>query len=489
VSVLTLGGRWAERILRRLPQVSWSVGMVTVLALVLLYVCFQAVLASRSLKYLLAMVVAGALGVFFLVLPRKFIFLQFMLGFSMPFYVQVILMDRDEGIMSLTGMMLIAIALAVVGTATGATGDARILLEPRVLLPGVGFLCAGCLSFINTSDQTLTFIAILKQTEMLLLFLILVNFVRREEDLVWYLRGLYLGFIIECGIYVLQNMLGFSFDLVGNRRWTGKTDLDSGHIGSQRGTFATSATMAALYFSVVSLSLVGMFLSRRKLPIRLNPLVGAVCGVVCLILAAKRAPLGSFVLGIGTIGMLCWKFAPQVRTRLFKIMAGLMFPILLGLPVLLLRAEANHEADYEERMNLTKVAWSMFEANPVVGVGFGTYDSVKRAYLPPGWTGWLSTVHNRYLSTMAETGIVGITFFLLMMVMILVAAYRGIFEVQSAYRPFQISLVAGVVAMCWEMAWDIFLDRQHEYLLWTIAALAVIVPRALPLERPAAEGS
>lgn len=480
---------WPERILRRLPQPSFSEGLVTVLALVLLFASLQAVLSLRSLKYLVAMPVLGLLAIFFLVLPRKFISLQFMAGFSMPFYVELILMDRDAGVLSLTGTFLLLVMLAVVGIATGATGDARIILEPRVMLPAVGFLCAGLLSCINTTDLTLSMIANLKQAEMLVIFLILVNFIRREEDLVWFLRGLYLGFMIECGIYVLQNILGFSFDLVGNTRWTGKTSLEAGQIGSQRGTFATSATMAALYFSVLSLSLIGMFLSRRKLPIRLNAWVGAASGVVCLILAAKRAPMGGFVLGMVTIAVLGWKFAPQVRARLFQIMAGLTVPILLGLPVLLLRAEANHEADYEERVNLTKVAWLMFEANPVLGVGVGTYDSVKRSYLPPDWSGWLNTVHNRYLSTLSETGIVGLSFFILMLLMILVAAYRGIFRVHPAYRPFQIGLVGGLVAMYWELAWDIFMDRQHDYLVWYVAALAVIVPRALPAEPPAAEGS
>jgi O-antigen ligase len=170
-------------------------------------------------------------------------------------------------------------------------------------------------------------------------------------------------------------------------------------------------------------------------------------------------------------------------------MAGLALPILAMSPVLLLRAEANHEADYEERMNLTRVAWEMYEANPILGVGFGTYDSVKRAYLPPDWSGWLSTVHNRYLSIMAETGTVGLTCFILMLLMCLIAGYRGIFRVHPAFRPYQISLVAGLVAMLWEMAWDIFLDRQHEYLLWFIVALVVIVPRALPGESRAAEAA
>jgi O-antigen ligase len=442
----------------------------------LLYGSMQAVLTFRNLKYPIAMIGAGVLGICFLILPRKFVFLQYMAGFSLPYYIELILKDGRGASVALSGTLLIAILLVVVGLATRSQ---PLILEPIVLVPAVGFVCAGLLSFLNTTDQTTTLIATWNQAELVLFFLILVNFFRTEEDLVCLLRGLYLGFILQCAIYVLQNFLGFSFDILGNTRYTGATDLEGGRITSQRGTYATSATMAALYFSVVSLSLIGLFLSRRKLPIRLNALIGAGSGVICLILAAKRAPLASFVLGMITIAFLGWKLAPHSRPLLFKVLAGLAFPILLGLPVLLLRAEADHEADYDERANLTKIAFEMFKANPILGIGLGTYDSVKRDYLPPGWSGWLYTVHNRYLSTLAETGIVGVTFYVLRQALVLYAAFRGIFRVFPAFRPYQIGLIAGLVAIAWEMAWDIFLDRQHEYLVWFMTALVMIVPRAL----------
>ena len=481
MSVEALRGTWPERLLIRIAQIPWSTRLVALLSVALLFGSFEAVLGFRSIKYLLAMIAAGVLGICFLLLPRKFVFLQVMAGFSIPFYLESILIQREYGTVSVTGTFLIVLALAVVGVAAGPKRK-DLILEPRVLLPGLGFLCACLLSFVNTTDRTLSFMAIVQQVEMLVLFLCLVNCVRTEEDLVWFLRGLYLGFIIECGIYVLQNILGFSFDVMGNTRILGATDIETGRIESQRGTFATSPAMAALYFSVVTLSLVGLFLGRRKLPIRLNTLLGAGSGVLCLILAAKRAPLASFALGMITIAFLGWKLVPQARPRLFKVLAGLAVPILLGLPLLLLRAEANHEADYEERANLTRVAYKMFQANPLLGVGCGTYDAVKRTYLPLDYSGWLYTVHNRYLSVLAETGIVGLSFFVLRQVMILFAAFRGIFKVHPAFRSLLISLIGGWVAISWEMFWDIFMDRQHDYLVWFAAALMVIVPRALPAE-------
>jgi O-antigen ligase len=161
----------------------------------------------------------------------------------------------------------------------------------------------------------------------------------------------------------------------------------------------------------------------------------------------------------------------------------LAIPVLALLPVFLLRADANHQAAYEERMNLTRVAWEMHETHPIVGVGFGTYDSVKREYLPPDWKGWLYTVHNRYLLILAETGLVGLGSFVIWLLMLLRVAFQGIGRIAIAYRPLQISLVCGLLAICWEMFWDIFNSRQQGYNTWFLAALIVILPRALPESR------
>lgn len=205
-----------------------------------------------------------------------------------------------------------------------------------------------------------------------------------------------------------------------------------------------------------------------------------------MVLSTKRAPIAGFVLGLLTMCLLLYRRAPGAMHRLVRVLAVLAIPVVVLFPVLLLRAEADHEAAYEERMNLTRVAWEMFDAHPVIGVGYGTYDTVKRAYLPPDWSGWLYLVHNQYLMDLAETGVVGLGASILLFVMILRTAYRGIGLVDPAYRPLQVALVAAFPAIFWEMYWDTFNGRQQGYMLWFLVALAVLVPRILRSE-PAAK--
>lgn len=461
-----------------------SAPSVTVLAAaVLLSVGAFAILKTRSLKYLVACIVAATASAVFLALREKYAFLLYSVGFTMPFFVQTIILQRDEGILSVTGTLLITVALALVGFATGAIGRNELLAEPGISTAKILFICAGILSLVNTTDRTLTFIALEMELEMLLIFLVLINAIRSVEHLITFLRGLCLGFFIECVIFVIQNILGFSFDILGNRRMSGATNLETGRLGFQRGTFDSAPSVAALYFSVMALVLIGVYLSRHRLPIRLPPPLGLAMGTGCLALAAKRAPLAGFVLAVGVMCLLLPRYDPGSMRRLAGVLAVLALPVLLCSPVLLLRAEADHASAYEERKSLTRVAWKMYESHPVVGVGLGTYATVKRQYLPEDWRGWLYTVHNQYLLILAETGGLGLSIFLLLCGTILKRAYVGIRQIAVAYRPLQIALVAALLAVYWEMYWDIFNGRQQGHILWFLVALAVILPRALPANR------
>jgi len=202
-------------------------------------------------------------------------------------------------------------------------------------------------------------------------------------------------------------------------------------------------------------------------------------GLGCLVLSAKRAPMLGFALALMVMAALLQRRSPGALRRLLPVLGALSLAFLVCLPVFILRAESNHEAALEERVNLTRVAWNMYHAHPALGTGFGTYDSVKRAYLPADWSGWLYTVHSRYLLVLAETGAVGFSALLLVYLMILRTSYLGIRRIAPEFRPLQISLVAGLVAIFWEQAWDIFNSRQQEYLLWFLAAMAAALPRAL----------
>jgi hypothetical protein len=58
--------------------------------------------------------------------------------------------------------------------------------------------------------------------------------------------------------------------------------------------------------------------------------------------------------------------------------------------------------------------------------------------------------------------------------------YRGIDRIDLAYRPLQVALFAALLAVAWEMLWDMFDARQQGYITWFLVALAVVLPRVLP---------
>jgi len=468
------GGRGLEGLIP-----SFHVGITMVASLALLLVAAGAILNLRSIKYLGALIVLSVAGAVFLALPKKFDFFLYASGFTIPYFVSVILLERDRAVLVVTGTSLVTAVLAIVALATGVIDKSKWTFEPAITVPMLAFICAGLLSIVNTTDRTLTLMALAQEVEMLLIFLVLVNVIRNEAQAVTFLRGLYLGFALQCVIYGVQNFLGFSFDILGNTKFTGATDLEAGRIGSQRGTFANAPACAALYFSMMTLSLTGLYLSRRRLSIRLSPMLGMMIGLACLVLAAKRAAMLGFAIALVVMIALLPRHSPGALRKLLPVVGGLVLAFLICLPVFLIRAEANHEAAYEERLNLTRVAWNMYDAHPMAGVGFGTYDSVKREYLPPDWSGWLYTVHTRYLLILAETGAVGFAALLLVYFMVLRAAYTGIRNIPPEFRPFQISLLAGLVAIYWEQLWDIFNSRQQGYLFWFLAAMTVALPKAL----------
>ena len=457
------------------PGTLWAVGTV-----VLLLAAAGAILLTRSMKYVGMYLAVAVLAVFFLSLREKLPFLLFTAGLSIPFFVQVILIERDQMSLTITGHFVIVMLLCAVVVSTRRGGSQAWLLEPEIVLPAMLCLVAGSLSLVNTTDKTMTILGLVQEAEMILIFLILVNAVSELSHLLALMRGLYVGLGIECVIYVIQTILGFSFDIVGNIQKVHPTDESSGFIGSQRGTFDSGPAVAALYFSVLTLSLIGLYLCRQTLPVWVKPVLGMILGGGCLALAAKRAPLAGFVLGLGVMCLLLLLHSPGSFRRLAPVLGVLLIPALAFAPVLMVRAEANHLADYEERRNLTRVAWEMFDAHPIVGVGLGTYNTVKRAYLPPDWSGWLYTVHNNYLLVLAESGSVGLTALIFFLFMVLRMAYRGIRSITPVYRPLQISLVAGLVAIYWEMFWDIFDGKQQKYPFWFMISLAAILPRILP---------
>lgn len=90
------------------------------------------------------------------------------------------------------------------------------------------------------------------------------------------------------------------------------------------------------------------------------------------------------------------------------------------------------------RQALKAYSWS-----PVVGIGLGNYGPNLAAYpIEPPKSGW-AIVNNQYFETLAETGIVGLTFFFLLILTLLVQSVRAI---RIATDPFLKATMVGLLA-------------------------------------------
>lgn len=168
---------------------------------------------------------------------------------------------------------------------------------------------------------------------------------------------------------------------------------------------------------------------------------------------------------------------------------GAVIVVLALLPVVIGRFSVDNAGDYGERAALMRQAWRMIQHNPILGVGAGAYGTVLRNYVVPNeWSGWLYTVHNAYLLTWAETGLLG----LLAFVFLFLSGLRQTFICSRAsdetIRALALGWGAGIVHIIWELWWDIGLGGSTPWLVWFLLGLLVAATRVAaisPTPRPA----
>lgn len=159
--------------------------------------------------------------------------------------------------------------------------------------------------------------------------------------------------------------------------------------------------------------------------------IGLTFGVFAMVLAlGKRAASAlatlfaavAAVVGLGAVGAL----PPTVSER---------FGLLISqLAIFDPRGIVPNPDNYAiiERMVHWQVAGNMFLSSPWVGVGIGNFNVLFNTFEVQGWPYSRGHAHNYYLHLLAETGIVGFTFYLLMIATALVVGIRAIRRVRAA---------------------------------------------------------
>jgi len=141
------------------------------------------------------------------------------------------------------------------------------------------------------------------------------------------------------------------------------------------------------------------------------------------------------------------------------------------------------EISAQERVNLWEAAEQSIISNPVLGIGFATYQIGNHV-------DGLKDTHNWYVKVMVETGIIGMIIVLVMLQQVLAVAYRLFKRAEDPlYRGLGLGLF---VAMCSCIVANFFGDRwtylEITGILWILVAAAI---RALQLAEtePATESA
>ena len=153
------------------------------------------------------------------------------------------------------------------------------------------------------------------------------------------------------------------------------------------------------------------------------------------------------------------------------------------------------EASGSGRLNEWQAAWTASEERPLLGLGSGTFPAVSNELVKrePGAdllrfdlrdTG--TAVHNLYLGSLAELGLLGVVLYLAVMVTTVAGLLRGGRQAASRGDPGLARLVnAAVLGLVgWAVA-SIFLSSETSRPVWILAGIALALPRLLPPARTA----
>lgn len=191
--------------------------------------------------------------------------------------------------------------------------------------------------------------------------------------------------------------------------------------------------------------------------------------VVLLLLAYRRLRSGTVAAGL-IVFVVVAQFIPALYVdRLFTVVE-----VARG------SGDVKDEVSLRGRASEAIVAYQMFRDNPLFGVGVGNYPRLYQTYSRPLGLDPRTEerqAHNLYLEVAAETGLFGLTVFLL----ILLAIFRGLWRAHAIFSRERNDEMAAAVAMftfgfIGYLTAAMFIHGAYIRYFWLLAGMALALP-------------
>ncbi|MGH3022803.1 MAG: O-antigen ligase family protein [Gaiellaceae bacterium] len=210
----------------------------------------------------------------------------------------------------------------------------------------------------------------------------------------------------------------------------------------------------------------------------------------CVLLALLSVPAAIVTYSRGVLVALAALVVVFARNRrAWPLIAGAAVVVVLLAPAAwhdrVADAGSLDRPEIATRLDFWDAAVSMFQSNPLLGVGLNNFDvayvdleRTGRTFLPGSGLAPPETAHNLYLNTLAEQGLVGIVALLLLAV----AAGRLALSLRRSDDPrvrgFGLGLLGVGVALLFSNLFDVtFVDPKTSIIAWTILGVGAALQR------------
>ena len=366
------------------------------------------------------------------------------------------------------------------------------------------------ISVVNSGDKLPSILLCINYTRYLLIFVLIADFINQPRHLRLALFGLGGAIILHLVFVVLQIATGGAFEIQGTKTATAGTTLVFENAGGMHvfrpSGFMGHPNMLADYLVFVlpllfTLTLMGV--KRIGRLVWLSVLVLFVLGVATIVLTLSRGGWISFALAIFFVlgfGYLRGIVTAQLISRLAVLGVVGMICVVIAFPAALLRITESDQRSTESRFVMMDHALLVIERNLLTGVGMGGYREAAKNNIPKSFAQlslWYQeellkgVVHNKYLLTMAEIGVIGFIIFVLMLWKFTTAVIRVNYWRDPVYFAVGLGLSAGIFGQVVFYMFDHFYGDARKTLLFVFFGLVVatIKLQKMQIKQPTAQAS
>lgn len=386
------------------------------------------IVAEQKVLWIFYGLVAACLIIIFLFASNKFELLKTLFYITIPFNIVkhiggislTKLAVKPTGLKSLIYFSVneIMLLFLVAALLFKQVNTRQILNIEKQDLIFIGYFVILLLSFTFNFENWMYGINEIRRYFVLLaVFYVISRIFSHDKDNNYFLFTILATLIIEfiVGIGQFWGKYYEIFSIFGAR--TESVGFYTSKINRIYGTFSHPNTFSSYLILVVPIALSGIFIDNKKL--RLGAIVASLCGTILIFLSYSRGAWLAFLVQLVLFAFMGRNILPSwVYNKRLWLAIALLLVIVIGtnFEAISFRLASRESADAAyTRISQAKVAIYYLKNNPIWGIGSGNYIAelpfVDRLLNVRSYG---LVVHNIYLKQLAELGIIGLSFYLLM---------------------------------------------------------------------------